>query len=59
MFLYYFRHGDPIYVPDSLTELGHEQAKALVKRTGYKGLDKIFSSPSIRAQMTAEPTCKE
>lgn len=59
MFLYYFRHGDPIYVPDSLTELGHEQAKALVKRTSYKGLDKIFSSPSIRAQMTAEPTCKE
>ena len=58
MLLYYFRHGDPIYNPDSLTEFGHKQAEALAKRTTYKGLDKIFSSPSTRAQMTAEPTCK-
>ena len=26
MFLYYIRHGDPIYNPDSLTPLGQRQA---------------------------------
>ena len=29
MILYYVRHGDPIYEPDSLTPLGEEQAKKL------------------------------
>ena len=32
MLFFYVRHGDPIYNPDSLTPLGHEQAKALSKR---------------------------
>ena len=32
MLLFYVRHGDPIYKPDSLTELGHRQAEALVAR---------------------------
>ena len=58
MILYYVRHGDPIYSPDSLTKLGHEQAKALSKRMAKFGLDEIYSSTSIRARMTAEPTCK-
>ena len=57
MLFFYVRHGDPIYNPDSLTPLGHEQAKALSKRFVSYGLDKIFSSPSVRAQQTAQPTC--
>lgn len=58
MIFYYVRHGDPIYDPDSLTPLGHEQAKALSKRFAMYGLDEIYASTSMRAQMTAEPTCK-
>ena len=58
MIFYYVRHGDPIYDPDSLTELGHKQAAALAKRFTLTGLDEIYSSTSMRARMTAEPTCK-
>lgn len=58
MFLYYVRHGDPIYNPDSLTELGHAQAEALSKRLSILGFDKIYVSSSNRARQTAEPTCK-
>lgn len=57
MIFYYVRHGDPVYEPDSLTELGHKQASALSKRFSIYGLDEIYSSSSIRAQQTAEPTC--
>ena len=56
MIFYYVRHGDPIYDPDSLTELGHKQAAALAKRFTLTGLDEIYSSTSMRARMTAEPT---
>ena len=58
MLLYYVRHGDPIYNPDSLTEFGHEQAEALAKRLSILGFDKIYASSSNRARQTAEPTCK-
>lgn len=58
MIFYYIRHGDPIYDPDSLTELGHKQAEALSKRLALYGLDKIYCSTSTRAMQTAEPTCK-
>jgi len=57
MIFYYVRHGDPIYDPDSLTELGHKQAAALAKRFALYGLDKVYSSPSTRARQTAQPTC--
>ena len=57
MLFYYIRHGDPIYIPDSLTELGHKQAKALANRLSLHGIDKIFSSNSVRAMQTAKPTC--
>lgn len=57
MILYYVRHGDPIYEPDSLTELGHKQAAALAKRFALYGLDEVYSSPSNRAMLTAKPTC--
>ncbi len=55
MLLYYIRHGDPIYDPDSLTPLGQEQAKALSKRLLLHGVDKVYSSPSNRAMQTAQP----
>lgn len=58
MIFYLIRHGDPIYNPDSLTPLGHKQAEALAKRLSLYGLDEIYASSSMRAQMTAEPTCK-
>jgi probable phosphoglycerate mutase len=50
MILYYIRHGDPIYNPDSLTPRGHRQAEALAKRFGVYGLDRIFTSDSMRTR---------
>ncbi len=58
MILYYIRHGDPIYDPDSLTPLGIRQAEAVSKRLALYGLDKIYSSTSNRAKLTAKPTCE-
>lgn len=58
MLFFYLRHGDPIYNPNSLTELGKKQAEALAKRLATFGLDEIYSSTSTRAKMTAEPTCR-
>ena len=59
MLFYYIRHGDPIYKPDSLTELGVQQAEALSKRLIRLGFDEIYSSTSNRAIMTAQPTCQK
>ena len=56
MILYIVRHGEPIYGPDTLTELGQKQAQALVRRFEKCGLDRIFSSPMGRARETAQPT---
>lgn len=58
MLLFYVRHGDPIYNPDSLTPLGLKQADALSKRLGRYGIDKIFASSSNRAVLTATPTAE-
>ena len=58
MLLFYIRHGDPVYDPDSLTPLGQRQAEALAKRLALYGIDRIFSSTSNRAIMTARPTCE-
>lgn len=55
MLIFYIRHGDPIYNPDSLTQLGHRQAEALSKRLALYGIDRIFSSTSNRAIETAIP----
>ena len=57
MLLYIVRHGDPIYNPASLTERGKLQAAALGKRLARYGVNRIYSSPLVRAQQTAEPTC--
>ncbi|MBO7762974.1 MAG: histidine phosphatase family protein, partial [Clostridia bacterium] len=56
MLFFYVRHGEPIYNPDSLTEVGHEQAVALSHRLSRFGIDEIYASPSNRAQKTAQPT---
>ncbi len=58
MLLYYIRHGDPIYDPDSLTPLGERQAEAIGRRLAVYGLDKIYTSPANRARLTAKPTCE-
>ena len=58
MLLFYIRHGDPIYNPNSLTPLGERQAEAVAKRLARYGIDKIYSSTSTRAIQTAQPTCE-
>ena len=57
MLFFYLRHGDPIYNPDSLTPLGERQADALAKRLSLYGIDRVYSSTSNRAMLTAKPTC--
>ncbi len=56
MLLFYVRHADPIYDPDSLTSLGKRQAESVAKRLALYGIDRIFSSTSNRAIETAIPT---
>jgi probable phosphoglycerate mutase len=58
MLLYIIRHGDPIYVTDTLTERGKLQAEAVGKRMYDAKIDRIFSSPMGRAMETAEPACR-
>ncbi len=57
MLLYILRHGDPTR-PDGLTPLGVRQAEALARRLSVHGLDRIFTSPLIRARETARPACE-
>ena len=59
MIFYYIRHADPIYDPDSITEHGKVQAEALADRLQEAKINKIFSSSSTRAVMTAEPAAKK
>lgn len=58
MLLYIIRHGDPIYVTDTLTERGKEQAEAVGRRMAKSGIDRIFTSPMGRAKETAAPACR-
>lgn len=58
MLLFYVRHGDPIYSPDSLTPLGERQAEAIAKRLSLYGIDDIYTSSSNRAILTSKPTCE-
>lgn len=58
MLLYYIRHGDPIYDPDSLTPLGNRQAEAIGRRLSHVNFDRIFVSSSNRARQTAAPLCE-
>ena len=59
MLLYFIRHGDPIYDPDSLTDKGKLQAELLSERLSEFKIDKIYSSTSERALQTAMPTAKK
>jgi len=58
MLLYFIRHGDPCYDPDSLTPLGLRQAEAIGRRLARWGIDSIFSSPMRRAMQTAQPAAE-
>lgn len=55
MLLFYLRHVAPIYNPDSLTPLGMRQADAPEKQLSQYGSDKMFTSSSHRALLTAQP----
>jgi len=54
----YIRHGDPIYDPDDLTQLGRVQAEEVANYLSRIGVHQIFSSTSNRAIQTALPTAK-
>ena len=58
MLLYFVRHGDPCYDPESLTPLGLRQAEAVGRRIARYGVDRLFSSPMKRAQQTAQPAAE-
>ena len=53
MNLYIVRHGNPDYVNDRLTELGHRQAEACAEDMLSLNIDEIYSSPYGRAKETA------
>lgn len=56
MQLYIIRHAEPDYPRDALTALGHAQARALAQRLSTIGIDRVCSSPMIRALETARYT---
>ena len=58
MLLFYVRHGDPIYDPDSLTPFGERQAEAVGKLLRNLRIDEIYASTSERAKLTAKPLCE-
>ncbi len=58
MLLYYVRHGNPIYNPDSLTPLGRRQAESVGRMLACAGLDAIYASSSNRAIETAQPAAE-
>ena len=58
MLLYIIRHGDPIYVTDTLTEKGKLQAEAVGKRMLDADINEIYASPMGRAKETAAPACR-
>ena len=57
MLLYIIRHGEP-GEGGALTEKGWKQAEAVGKRMQQAGIDRIFTSPILRARQTSEPACR-
>ncbi len=61
------RHGLPIHKFNSdgtpadppLSRLGHEQAHLVGEWLAEEGIDRIYSSPMLRARETAEPLAKQ
>lgn len=58
MLLFYVRHGDPVYNPDSITPKGEREAEAIGRRLAMYGIDEIYTSNRTRAIQTAMPTCE-
>lgn len=50
------RHADPDYAHDTITELGHAQARALADHLEDSPVDVLYVSPQGRAQATAHYT---
>ncbi len=59
MRLLFFRHGDPDYTIDSLTDKGRVEAELLAERITSFGIDRAYVSPLGRARATAEYSLKE
>ncbi len=59
MRILFFRHGDPNYVIDGLTEKGRTEAKLLAAQIKSFGIDEAYLSPLGRAKETAEYSLKE
>ncbi len=59
MRILFFRHGDPNYEIDGLTEKGQIEAKLLANTIKSFGIDEVYVSPLGRAQATAEYSLKE
>ena len=57
MILYIIRHGEPGH-DGALTEKGRKQAEAVGRRLEKAKIDKVFTSPILRAMQTSEPTCR-
>ncbi len=57
MLLYIIRHGEPGH-DGALTELGQKQALCVGERMQKANIDRIFTSPLLRAVQTAEPACR-
>lgn len=54
MELLLIRHGDPDYVNDTLTDMGHRQAKRLAESLLDVQIDRLVVSPLGRARHTAD-----
>ena len=59
MKLLFFRHGDPNYVIDGLTDKGKVEAELLAAQIGSFGIDEAYVSPLGRARATADYSLKE
>ncbi|MBQ8210581.1 MAG: histidine phosphatase family protein [Clostridia bacterium] len=57
MLLYIIRHGEPGH-DGALTEKGWKQAEAVGRRLEKAKIDRIFTSPILRAKQTSEPACR-
>ena len=52
MLLYFIRHGDPVYNPDSLTDLGKRQAEAVGRRLALYGIDRLIEDKLEQKETT-------
>ena len=59
MRILFFRHGDPDYELDNLTDKGKKEASLLAKQIKSFGIDEAYVSPLGRAKATADYSLKE